>query len=379
MLILQDDGNLCIYQGTPDNIIQPAVWSTMTTGKQLQANSDWEAIKGSYGRNYIIGGEVLSVNQWIGSNNGSMKLMMQPDGNLVLYTSESKSGCINSDNKIYGGSGVNSVYKLGTVGNISSLGKVGYVDADSNLREYPDSMLGFSNDYQIYLNTDSPGNDIINLTTEDKNGCQTACNNNADCAAYVYQGKTSTCWLKNRSAYPRGKKQPNNSTILGVRKPQLKGSSNAFVDIDTIQYDNYLKGSAMTPDTQYNKPVVSQEDMIKFDNIKSQLVTLGQDIASKMEMLYNQDNKIYEKLNMNSEKFKKDLEKYRTLTAKIRNELEIQSDNNIEGFKNSLNMNDINGMLSNSDLIVLQENYGYILWSILAVGLLTVTVNVMNK
>ena len=195
----------------------------------------------------------------------------------------------------------------------------------------------------------------------------------------MYQGKTSTCWLKNRSAYPRGKKQPNNSTILGVRKPQLKGSSNAFVDIDTIQYDNYLKGSAMTPDTQYNKPVVSQEDMIKFDNIKSQLVTLGQDIASKMEMLYNQDNKIYEKLNMNSEKFKKDLEKYRTLTAKIRNELEIQSDNNIEGFKNSLNMNDINGMLSNSDLIVLQENYGYILWSILAVGLLTVTVNVMNK
>ena len=106
---------------------------------------------------------------------------------------------------------------------------------------------------------------------------------------------------------------------------------------------------------------------------------MGQDIASKMEMLYNQDNKIYEKLNMNSEKFKKDLEKYRTLTAKIRNELEIQSDNNIEGFKNSLNMNDINGMLSNSDLIVLQENYGYILWSILAVGLLTVTVNVMNK
>jgi hypothetical protein len=188
--------------------------------------------------------------------------------------------------------------------------------------------------------------------------------------------------LKNRSAYPRGKKQPNNSLILGVRKPQPKGSSNAIVDIDTIQYDNYLKGSAMTPDTQYNKPIVSQEDRIKFDNIKSQLITLGQDIVSKMEILYNQDNKIYEQLNTNSEKFKKDLEKYRTLSAKIRNELEIQSNNNIEGmqnFKTSLNMNDINGMVSDSDLIVLQENYGYILWSILAVGLLTVTVNVMKK
>jgi hypothetical protein len=42
-------------------------------------------------------------------------------------------------------------------------------------------------------------------------------------------------------------------------------------------------------------------------------------------------------------------------------------------------MNDINGMLSDSDLIVLQGNYSYIMWSILAVGLLTITVNTMKK
>jgi hypothetical protein len=246
-------------------------------------------------------------------------------------------------------------------------------------------MLGFSNDYQIYQNTDSAGNDITSLTTTDQNGCQTACNNNADCAAYVYQGSTSTCWLKNRSAYPKGKKQSNNTTILGVRTPQLKGSktcSNEIVNVDTIQYDNYLKGTAMTTDTQCNQPIVSQEDMVKFDNIKSQLVTLGQDITSKMETLYNEDNKIYEKLNMNEQQFKKDLEKYRTLNIKIRKEFELQSNNNIEGmqnFKGSLNMNDINGMLSDSDLIVLQGNYSYIMWSILAVGLLTITVNTMKK
>jgi hypothetical protein len=138
----------------------------------------------------------------------------------------------------------------------------------------------------------------------------------------------------------------------------------------------------MTTDTQCNQPIVSQEDMVKFDNIKSQLVTLGQDITSKMETLYNEDNKIYEKLNMNEKQFKKDLEKYRTLNIKIRKEFELQSNNNIEGmqnFKGSLNMNDINGMLSDSDLIVLQGNYSYIMWSILAVGLLTITVNTMKK
>jgi hypothetical protein len=36
-------------------------------------------------------------------------------------------------------------------------------------------------------------------------------------------------------------------------------------------------------------------------------------------------------------------------------------------------------MLSDTDLIVLQANYKYIMWSILAVGLLTITINVIKK
>ena len=62
--------------------------------------------------------------------------------------------------------------------------------------------------------------------------------------------------------------------------------------------------------------------------------------------------------------------------------MEIQSNTNIEGMQNinsPLNMNDINGMLSDTDLIVLQANYKYIMWSILAVGLLTITINVIKK
>jgi hypothetical protein len=36
-------------------------------------------------------------------------------------------------------------------------------------------------------------------------------------------------------------------------------------------------------------------------------------------------------------------------------------------------------MLSDSDLRVLQENYRYIMWSILAVSVLTITINTMQK
>jgi hypothetical protein len=48
----------------------------------------------------------------------------------------------------------------------------------------------------------------------------------------------------------------------------------------------------------------------------------------------------------------------------------------MEGFKS---ISDINGMLNDSDLYVLQGNYRYIMWSILAVGILTVTVSTMKK
>lgn len=391
MLILQDDGNMCIYQGTPDNIIQPSVWNSKTNGKQLQPNSEWEASKNAYGRNYIIGGETLSVNQWISSNNGSLKLIMQRDGNLVLYTSQIKMGCKIVNNNTYGAPLVNAVYKLNSVGNPATFGKIGYVDGETKLKEYPDSMLSYTNSYKIYEETDSLGNDITSLIVNDESDCQSSCTNTKDCAAYVYQGFSKTCWLKNNAAYPNGSKQTNPEVNLGIRKKNIISTTNCnteIIEVDTIQYDNYIKGTDMTSKTSCNSPVVSHEDIIKLDNIKSQLTNLGQDIASKMETLYNTDNDIYEKLKTNEIQFNKDLQNYKNINTKIKKELELQSNNNIEGMQNYvsssdftslLNFNDISGMLSDTSLRVIQENYLYLLWSVLALCILLITITMMNR
>jgi hypothetical protein len=48
------------------------------------------------------------------------------------------------------------------------------------------------------------------------------------------------------------------------------------------------------------------------------------------------------------------------------------------GNMNMNTMNDINGMLNNSDLRVIKENYQYILWSIVAVGAVAVTIKLMK-
>ena len=80
-------------------------------------------------------------------------------------------------------------------------------------------------------------------------------------------------------------------------------------------------------------------------------------------------------MNMTNDEFKDQIRKYNSVNI---TESKLLNTNTIEGMQN-LNINDINGMLLDSDMRILQENYGYIFWSILAVGLLTVTMNVIKK
>ena len=379
-LILKDDGNMCIHRGTDPNNDQGQIWCSETAGKQQSANSNMVASKGKYGKNWMATGSTLVMGDFISSTNGDLVLTMEDDGNLVLYTYAMESNCKKlNDGYMGGGIGANAAYDIQKVSIPKNMGLLSYVDSDSILKAYPDSMLSYSNEYQMYANTDSPGNDITSLMVTDESGCKTACNDNNDCSAYVYQGTTSTCWLKNKSVL---QKQLSDGMSLGVRMPKINASakcSKNIVNVDTIQYENYVKGSEMSSDTKCNVSIVSQEDKNKLESIKNELYVLGQDIASKMESLYSQNNKVYEELDMNAEQFKKDLEKYKKTNEKM---LELETTNNVEGMTNynsPLTISDINGMLSDADLSVLQENYSYFLWSILAVGLLTITINTMKK
>ena len=142
-------------------------------------------------------------------------------------------------------------------------------------------------------------------------------------------------------------------------------------DLDELKQlqTNYDNLSQQYTDIQKKIGDSLQSDQLVYDNIKSKLVILGNDIVSKMENLYNQDNKIFEKLNTNETQFNKDLEMYKLTNLKTNNSIK-------EGIQN---MNDLNGMLFDSDLFVLQGNYSYIMWCILAIGILTVTINAMKK
>jgi hypothetical protein len=397
-VMLEDNGKMAIYKGTSPSDNQGQIWSSGAYGKQQSPNPLYAAAKGKYGKNWMATGSTLAIGDFIGSPSGYIYLIMQSDGNLVLYTSQTAENCkkINND-YTGGGENANALYEFENIGFSSNLGKIAYVDSETNLREYPSSLIEKSNKYELINNYDSYGNDISQTTSSSaEKGCIDSCNANAECSGFVYQPNGNTCYLKNSSMYPVGKKQfyQDSGLIMGVRKPQLNSSvsgscSRDIVDINSIQYNNYIKGDQMASDTQCQSNLVSQQDKTALTDIQNQMYTVGEDMATQSNSLYTTDKDIGNTLSTNSSQFKKNVAMYKKNDKKIKNELNLPttfpSQSNVEGMSSmdsankNLTMNDVNSMLSDTDIRVLQENYSYIFWSILAVGLLTVTVSKMKK
>jgi anaerobic ribonucleoside-triphosphate reductase len=143
----------------------------------------------------------------------------------------------------------------------------------------------------------------------------------------------------------------------------------------------------MTTDSidTYSNPAINENIKNQMTQLQDQLTNVASQIANKMEEMYNQDKTVVSKMNMNDEQFKKQILMYKTVTMREQKEHNLTKGHNLteghnlkEGMQN-MTISDINGLLQDTDLHVLQENYGYMFWTILAAGLLTITINVMRR
>jgi hypothetical protein len=140
----------------------------------------------------------------------------------------------------------------------------------------------------------------------------------------------------------------------------------------------------MTADAPFCRDaVISETSKAKIKDLQSRMVVKGQEISAKIQELYQRDKTIFDKMDVNNAELKKKILQYmRTVMGKNNNRTfnpePLPNSNNMKEGMQNLDMSDVNGMLADTDLRVLQENYSYVLWSVLAVGLLTITINVMK-
>jgi hypothetical protein len=382
-LNLQNDGNMCIYRGTPNTTNITNIWCTYTNGKQQESNTNYSVAKSKYRVTFIKDGQVLNRGEWVVSADGKLLLIMQHDGNLVLYTFKTNcakgTGSSNSKN-YYGGNSATALYDIGSIGIKSNMGHLAYIDPDSQLHAYPSSNVTYSNTYSsVIQNTNIQGNDIPGAAMNnmpDITKCMNACNKYSECNAFVYDttGPYPVCLPKKVSEndiYSPNTFKPSvgMTTYIRDKKPKSSpiGTDNTVTSIDSITYQNYG-----------NQGGSIQQKYGLANMIPVQKQQLSQ-LQDKLNLLLSQLNK-----NVN------DLKKYNVdMTNNTKQGI-------VEGFqdaKNSFlqtsqlnhkihnlekNKSNVDNILRDANIKTLHENYNYMLWSILALGTLIVAIKVKN-
>ena len=405
-LILQDDGNMCIYRGTSPNDNRGLIWASGTNGKQFKrGNPKSIATLGKYGRNYMRVGEYLDATEWIGSTNGSMKLMMNR-GSLVLYTIETYDSWITLNNgKIASiNADFTAVYELSKVGIPGNLGKMGYIDDNGILSEYPDKMIGAGDGYRTFKNIDSRfsdlGTPLMNKTPE---SCQTACDNNTKCFGFVYDKSNSNCYLKDKNVIQNNKYNLQHTDFY-LRNTKVIGANSScdipVVNVDSTTWSNYQKsGKSMTSDSLCSKfayagqmPLLAYkqefEDKKKIsDDLAAKISDMNRVLGARRDAQHSQT-----KQNTTSDTIN-NLVYNQTMDKKIPKAVEvtIPSAMKREPFANINDINspsqraktvqfkNIDAIVDDSNLVSIQQNYNYVLWCILAVMTSIVVVKTLRK
>jgi hypothetical protein len=361
--IMQDDGNMCIYLGTSPTDKQGLVWQSRTNGKQQQANPNMVASKNKFGQNWMPDSSVLYPGEFISSNDGSMALVMQTDGNLVLYTYKTGINCQKmKDGNTGGGLLANAIYSLSAVGKSSLMSMLGFVDEDSLLHTYPASNSSYSNQYTQFAGN-STGNDIqgasFGSATVDK--CTAYCNSNSQCAGFVYDNTNNVCYPKNNGMYPKGsiKVDAINTTYVRGKNPTKPpiGVTNKTNNSDSNYYSNYLNGGPVGK--QYGLSDLTSTQKHKLDQLQTKLNLLSSQINSFTTKFENGSNSAQDQA-------KKNVNGIKDYLTGINN-----TNNKIETFDTTFEK-----ILTNSDINVLKENYYYMFWSILAAGSVIIAMKV---
>jgi hypothetical protein len=156
---------------------------------------------------------VLEKGEWFANADGSLRLLMQDDGDLVLMTSQIVPGCAaapgddGANGILQGISGVNAVYQVDTQGSPSDLGQMAYLDEDGSRHTYGPEQLSYTGNQFVYKRNQrlaaTQGQELSSMTTDTADACQDACvalvgsaGAGVSCAAALWQKDTQTCSLR---------------------------------------------------------------------------------------------------------------------------------------------------------------------------------------
>ena len=196
---MQNDGNFVLYEGSPENRGN-ALWSSSSAG--TLSNSNRKNLVS--GKENLLPGEILGANTPLVNSNKTGFVQVNKNGEINVFKRIMREG----ENllKKYGLGGDDTsyaLYELNPKKPSINMFKSGYVDIDTKLHSYPDSMLEYRNKYTPVENTNAPGYDLESKGAIGREQCEESCNARQDCGIFQTDSNNN-CWLKTQDAFTKG-------------------------------------------------------------------------------------------------------------------------------------------------------------------------------
>ena len=388
---LSDDGEITIVNNRNPNDILYRNINQISDQKETQMVSiaganktmmpwadrpDW--VNGSINRgglltSYSMNPSTLVNGQYISSPTGKCRLIFNKSsgssGALVLeysvYNVSQTQGAttgIDKDNNLIGNGGNYSQYYLTKVDKPNIKGKMAYIDINSGLHEYPATMTEFDNDY-IQMKDFHPYSlsGTVDATSRKEDACRTACNNDPLCAGYTYTNSVCKRYI-GTDIYPKGNRILDEGKVTHIRKKKITANTsntshftcNKFVnDVDSAIYTSYPETINMTTEQKCALGLILEPRMAELQTKNVAAVNKGKEIKGSINGIYTNQNELKETINKKSEEIEYGISRQES----VKKQIDKFDDSNITN----------TATVTDTELLLVSDNYSYVLWSIVTV------------
>ena len=318
---------------------------------------------------------ILAGNKYFalqGTTAGSSKCFVSNDlASAKIYGEALPCSKSTVDSQTYGNNGINAVYQMSQVGDVNSVGKMGYVDYNSNVTEFPDSMIGPDVTYNKYNNYGTSLTSIDSLQNATYDTAVAKCNGNSSCYGFTLDLSTNVAQFYGRGIVIPSSRILKPNTTLYVRNQMINNLNSAcnkqVVNIDSSQWKNYVKNSGyMSPSSTCDLATAITSATTNSNKIQVQIVSTAKKIVKILNNLNKQTESVNSTTGLNTNTIQANIQKYNDVIVEMSDFTDVRENN-------------ISNIVKESDIKVLQENYGFMFWSILAIATVIVTMNIMRK
>lgn len=371
---VNDDGSFSINSGTSSTSRQ--LWNNGTTStSDVSVSKDTGLFnrKGALGggsNNFTANGKMIP-GEYIVSNNGQFILHFTSDADIQLVKLQSTCHTVNNIN--YGNNDTDNIsqaiYQMDIV-NSKNIGKIGYVDGQSRLHNYPSSMISKGTGYVTVGNFNSVGNDLKTVkNVANVDSCKKACTDLDNCHGFTYNTEKTQCTLKDENMYPAGTRVMDSNYELYIRNPSVNNHntcSEKVVPIDSGLWDKYPKGTDMTLGTLCDLGVISRPELAKLKILNKEIVGTAKQIYKKIKKLTRENSTLGKRMGIEKEYMDKQIRKFKDIYHRLQKE-KLSDDQTVAG------------MLSDADINSTMNSNRYIMWSILAIVVAIFTIHLIRK